>query len=154
MISIHTRKPYIRKVSKKRIIKVAEEALSVMQPGYIFDLTIIVCSDPEITRINKNYRHLDQPTDVLSFTNDVIDPDTKSRNLGDIVISYDTASKQAHQAGNDPQTEIDMLVIHGVLHLLGFDHDNKAQKMIMWKNQYKLHERLGISVNSLPGEND
>lgn len=154
MISIHVRKPYIRKVSKKRIIHVVKQTLIDQQQDESFDLSILVCSDMEITTFNKMYRQIDQPTDVLSFANNDIDPETNSRNLGDIVVSFDTAYSQAKQAKNDLQTEIDMLIIHGVLHLLGFDHDDVTNKSIMWKNQYKLHKKLGIIVNSLPGEND
>lgn len=154
MISIHVRKPYIRKVSKKRIIHVVKQTLIDQQQDESFDLSILVCSDMEITTYNKMYRQIDQPTDVLSFTNNEIDPETNSRILGDIVVSFDTAYSQAQQAKNDLQTEIDMLIIHGVLHLLGFDHDDVTNKSIMWKNQYKLHKKLGIIVNSLPGEND
>jgi len=154
MISIHVRNPYIRKVSKKRIIQVVKQTLIDQQQDESIDLSILVCSDLEITNLNKMYRQIDQPTDVLSFTNNEIDPETNSRILGDIVVSFDTAYSQAQQAKNDLQTEIDMLIIHGVLHLLGFDHDDVTNKSIMWKNQYKLHKKLGIIVNSLPGEND
>ncbi len=153
MITIHVRKPYSHRVSKKRILYVVENSLREIQPNGKLDLSVIICSDPEIISLNTMYRQINHPTDVLSFANNEYDPDTQSKNLGDIVISFDTASIQAKQANNDLQTEIDMLVIHGLLHLLGFDHNNEINKNNMWKNQYKLHEKLGIAAKFLPGEN-
>ena len=104
--------------------------------------------------MNSKFRDTDRPTDVLSFGSDETDPETGNRYLGDIIISYETAEKQASMANHDVQTEIKILLIHGFLHLLGFDHDTEKNKKMMWQKQFSIHKFLGIDVWSLPGDDD
>lgn len=82
--------------------------------------------DKGIQKLNATYLGNDSPTDVLSFENAYIDPETGQEYLGDIVISLETAGRQAlaHQA--ELQQELEMLLVHGTLHLLGFDHGDPA----------------------------
>lgn len=97
------------------------------------ELTIGFVSDRAIRKMNKQFRGYDRATDVLSF------PSTNSSEtladipfnefLGDIVISAETASRQAHEAGHSVEREIDELVIHGVLHLCGYDHESDHGEM-------------------------
>lgn len=85
------------------------------------ELSVVLCSDAYIRKLNAQWRGKDAATDVLSFPQD--DPDRVV--LGDIVISVDTASRQAEERQLQFRDEIRILLVHGVLHLLGYDHEGK-----------------------------
>jgi probable rRNA maturation factor len=109
-------------------------------------LSIRITDDLEIQELNKRYRGLDQPTDVLSFAADFEDPDLGSRYLGDVVISFPQASAQALDRGHLAIEEVQLLVIHGVLHLVGFDHGTKSEKEAMWSFQEKILTGMGLDI--------
>ena len=87
------------------------------------EVSVLLVGDEEIQALNREYRQIDKPTDVLSFSQneDFIVPGKTSRLLGDVVISLDTAERQADDAGQSLVDEVCQLAIHGVLHLLGYD---------------------------------
>ena len=91
-----------------------------------FEVSIFFCSDEQIRTLNRDYRSLDEVTDVLSFSQsegeDVGFPTGKRRQLGDIVISLSQTLRQAAEDNHDPIAEEKMLILHGMLHLLGYDH--------------------------------
>ena len=96
------------------------------------EVSIIFASDGFVKRLNKQYRHLDQPTDVLAFPMQEGEwTEIQPQLLGDVVISVDTASKQAQEMGHSLDKELAILLTHGILHLTGYDHihDEDAQKM-------------------------
>lgn len=154
MITIKIRKPFSSLLSKKEITSSLSNVIAVLYQENLFDWGILICSDFEIQVLNQQFRQIDQPTDVLSFGSDEIDPETQSRYLGDVIVSYETALKQSIIAGHGVQTEIIILVIHGLLHLLGYDHDSAKSKQEMWNKQFEAHRLLGIKIFSLSGEND
>jgi probable rRNA maturation factor len=83
-----------------------------------------ICSDEEIRRLHREYFGQDTPTNVISFAQREGDyADVEPQMLGDVVISYDTARRDAEEAGGDPEEEVAYLLMHGVLHLLGYDHE-------------------------------
>jgi len=92
--------------------------------GYAQDeaVTLKLTDNKTIQQINRTYREVDAPTDVLSFENDYLDPETGLYYLGDIVISIEKAQEQAADNGHPLQQEVEMLFVHGVLHLCGYDH--------------------------------
>jgi len=88
------------------------------------EISIVITDDEDIREINKDYRNIDKPTNVLSFPMDdenMVIPGLKI--LGDIVISEDTAIKEAQDAKITLDQRISQLLIHGILHLLGYDHE-------------------------------
>ncbi|MFV1950632.1 MAG: rRNA maturation RNase YbeY [Nitrospinota bacterium] len=88
------------------------------------ELSIIFVNDQEIKRLNKIYRGVERPTDVLSFSQREGDfSEINPQILGDIVISIDTASRQALDKGHSLEEEIYILIVHGFLHLIGYDHE-------------------------------
>jgi rRNA maturation RNase YbeY len=92
-------------------------------PGALVSLDFI--GDVRMRRLNRSYRGLDAPTDVLAFAmREAHGPRTPL--LGDVVISLDTAARQAAAQGHDLRREIAILLVHGILHLLGFDHERGA----------------------------
>lgn len=99
---------------------------------------ILMTGDAEIHVLNRDYRSIDKPTDVLSFNGNYIDPESGLEYLGDIIISVPRAKKQALAGGHSTEQEIQLLVIHGILHLCGFDHDTPGRQKKMWKVQSEL----------------
>ena len=99
------------------------------------DITIV--DDEEIHQLNRDYRNVDRPTDVLSFALDEDDEDEPEllegqlHLLGDIIISAETATRQAEEFGHGLEREIVYLAVHGLLHLLGYDHMVDEDKVIM-----------------------
>ena len=103
--------------------KIAKKLLSVLECSDA-ELSILLTTDKEIQQLNAQYRGKDAPTDVLSFPQLEDEPPDGSALLGDIVISMETANRQADEHGVSFQEEILRLLIHGLLHLLGYDHEN------------------------------
>jgi probable rRNA maturation factor len=108
------------------------------------DLTIVLSDDEQLHELNLEWMGVDAPTDVLSFPSEEIDPETGNRYLGDIIISVQRASEQSQAAGHPVEAEIQLLVVHGVLHLMGHDHAEPAEKDSMWKAQKTILIQLGI----------
>jgi len=154
MISIIVRKPYLKKVNKQQLRTTAELTLNYLLRGKPVDLAILICSNEEISNINFNYRKINLATDVLSFESFEVNPDSGSYHLGDIVISYDFAIKHSFRFSHDADVELLVLLIHGILHLCGFDHATENEKQEMWAKQYEIHRLLNISIDQLPGENE
>jgi probable rRNA maturation factor len=109
-------------------------------PAADVELAIVVGGDAQIQELNRRYRGVDAPTDVLSFAmlDDVSavtsSPDTPLY-LGDVIISYPRVREQAAEAKHSDREELELLVVHGVLHLLGYDHDSEERKAAMWARQ-------------------
>lgn len=96
------------------------------------ELSVVLCDDAFITPLNRDWRGKDRPTDVLSFAQregEEADPDDPV--LGDVIISLETAARQAEERGHSLDHEARVLLVHGVLHLLGYDHeeDEEAEEM-------------------------
>jgi probable rRNA maturation factor len=123
-------------------------------PNENVSLSLLICSDKEIQQFNYKYRHIDSPTDVLSFGLEEKIPDFNERYLGDIIVSYETANKQSSLMEHSVITEIKILAIHGLLHLIGYDHDTKAKKEKMWNKQIEILNFIGIKATFFSGEND
>jgi len=108
------------------------------------ELTIVLTDDAQLQELNRSYLDVDAPTDVLSFPSDQTDPETGSRYLGDILISVPRAAQQAAEAGHPVETEVQLLVVHGVLHLMGHDHAEAGEKARMWTAQAEILSELGL----------
>ena len=110
------------------------------------EVGIALVSDARIREFNARFRRRDQATDVLSFRGDA--PPTSRRapraSLGDIVISSQTARRQAKDAGHSYATELKVLALHGLLHLLGYDHHDPADRGRMARLERRLRVRGGL----------
>ncbi len=98
------------------------------------ELSILLCNDETIHALNREYRGYDKPTDVLAFAfqevaEGIVMPDTPL--LGDVIISVDTARRQAKERSWAIVEEVTFLLAHGLLHLLGFDHRNRGEERRM-----------------------
>lgn len=104
-----------------------------------YDLSVSLVSDQAIQNINKTYRNLDSPTDVISFAmldNEDLNKFSGSElDLGDIFISVDTAKSQAKSLNQSLEAELRFLFVHGLLHLLGYDHQSKSDEETMFSLQ-------------------
>ena len=109
------------------------------------DLTIVLTDDAQLHELNRDYLGIDAPTDVLSFPASETDPETARRYLGDILISVPRAEAQARISGHALEAEVQLLAVHGTLHLLGYDHAEAKEKARMWKAQAEVLERLGLA---------
>ncbi len=108
------------------------------------DLTVVLMDDAGLQALNRDYLGIDAPTDVLSFPAAETDPQSGRRYLGDILISVPRAGQQALAAGHAVEAEVQLLVIHGVLHLLGHDHAEPTQKSRMWAAQAAILQSIGL----------
>ena len=113
-------------------------------------LSIIITDDTQLQQLNFQYLKVDAPTDVLSFPAGFTDPDTNTVYLGDILISYPQAQIQAASAGHPVEAELKLLVVHAVLHLLGYDHLEATDKADMWVAQGQILAQLGSPIINPP----
>lgn len=117
------------------------------------EVSVTLTNDQKIHELNLQYRGIDRPTDVLSFAfRDSDEPEIFSdadseqpEILGDIIISIDRAKSQAEEFGHSIRREIVFLTVHGILHLLGYDHMEETERLEMESEQKFMMERLGIS---------
>ncbi len=107
---------------------------------------VIIITDEDIHKINKEYRKIDRPTDVISFAleDDKQIDIPEVRVLGDIYISYDKVISQAKEYGHDTKRELYFLATHGLLHLLGYNHEEKEEEKIMFDKQKEILDKYGI----------
>ena len=106
------------------------------------ELSVVLCDDPFIHALNRQWRSVDAPTDVLSFAmHEGEDAGLHPDLLGDVVISLDTAERQAAEQGHSLEREVRVLLVHGLLHLLGYDHIEPADAVEMAEAERKL---LGV----------
>lgn len=115
------------------------------------EVSVSFVSNNEIKKLNRIYRNINRTTDVLSFPlmvnrKDESNDDTGIVMLGDIVISLETAVKQANMYAHSLEREIGFLTVHSMLHLLGYDHEkSKLDERIMREKEESILEKLGIS---------
>lgn len=132
----------------ERKLKAAVQAALQHQGAPKAELTVVLTGDARLRTLNRQYRGMDKPTDVLSFGD--IDQLSESGNLylGDVVISVPRARAQAVAGGHSLSAELQLLAVHGALHLLGHDHAQPAQRRKMWAAQDAILSELGLSMRS------
>ncbi len=108
-------------------------------------ITIVLTDDATVQQLNNDYRALDQSTDVLSFPVGDAMPGMDTVYLGDIIISVPFAERQATASGHSSSAELQLLAVHGTLHLLGHDHADVEEKERMWRGQTAVLTLLNIS---------
>ena len=143
MIEIVNRQRKI-KIDVREFAEIAEKALGSVPAARGKTATIAFVSDPQMRRLNQNFRGKNATTDVLSFpfAADEFSGAAGAENLGDIAISLEQAARQALDNNLSLETEISQLILHGILHLCGYDHERDDGKMNIL--ELKLRDKLNI----------
>lgn len=145
---------------EKIIKEIVEESLDYEQCPYEAEVNVVLTDNEEIREINREYRDVDDATDVLSFPmieyespsnfdhvedegEDCFNPETGELMLGDIMISVEKVEEQAEKYGHSETRELAFLVAHSMLHLCGYDHMEEEERLVMEKKQNEILERRG-----------
>ncbi len=150
MISVqfakHLPLPIDPQVKKSELQRAAQATLHHAGAPSGAELTLVISGDEQLQALNRQFLGIDAPTDVLSFPSEDADPDSEGIYLGDVLISYPQALAQSKSGGHPILDEVQLLVVHGVLHLLGYDHAEVAEKENMWAKQAEILQSLGCSI--------
>lgn len=159
---------YRRKITNRLLRTWAEGALMALGQPEDTELELAISGDDEVQELNRTYRGLDAPTDVLSFPYTemaapapyygddlpehdgadgpfILPPDTGTI-LGELVISYPYAQRQAMVAGHPVHDELALLLVHGILHLVGHDHTDAEEQARMWAQTNTILNGLGVGI--------
>jgi len=150
MIHFDIQKAYSQSIDKKRLNLVILTALEFEKVSDEVEVTLVVTGDEQIQELNLEYLGVDDTTDVLSFPSDEIDPDSGFRYLGDIILSYPRAAEQARTSGHPLSAELELLIVHALLHLLGYDHADPIGKTKMWASQTSILTKLETPLKIFP----
>ena len=130
----------------KKIIKQVLKAEGVAPP---YEVSLVVTDSETVKQLNRDYRGVDEPTDVLAFymlpqrgvdDSFAVPPDGVTR-LGEVIISYPQAAEQAREQGHSTERELALLIIHGILHLLSYDHEEPEEEAKMREREKELMEK-------------
>ncbi len=113
-----------------------------------YELSILLTNDEHITELNREYRNIGSPTDVLAFPMSLNDDNSliDSKILGDVVISLETAERQANIDKHPLEDEIAFLTVHGILHLLGYDHHTPEDARKMFSKQTAILQKMQVNI--------
>lgn len=143
-------------IDESALIAVAQHALDELGVNPMAELSMLLIDVEHMTELNKRWMDVSGPTDVLAFPMDELDPERGPGHvpgetpalLGDVVLCPAVAQQQAVQAGHDMADELHLLTVHGVLHLLGYDHADPEEE----REMFALQSRLLRTWRSLAGE--
>ena len=138
-ISVVDREEFIDGPARENLIRLVEKILVYLDLSARSELCVSLVSDGDMRELNRQYRQIDSTTDVLCFPQkSEATPDL----LGDIVISYDTAVRHSLRLEITVEEELRLLVVHAVLHLLGFDHKKKKEREAMREKEKEVLDYL------------
>jgi probable rRNA maturation factor len=143
MIEIWRANENLTSVDESVLVSAVESTLKVLKKPEM-DITLRLTDNEEMRQLNQTFRGEDKTTDVLSFNQNVINPESGRTYLGDIVVSIPQAEKQAAAQGHSLTAECAFLAIHGTLHLLGYDHYDADEKAEMWVLQDQIFSDLNL----------
>ncbi|HEY74851.1 MAG TPA: rRNA maturation RNase YbeY [Thermoflexia bacterium] len=136
---------------EEEILRRAALATLLHQKAPSVEVAVVVSDDESLRELNRRFRDIDAPTDVLAFPDETRGPFVGApglpRYLGDVVISYPRALEQAERAGHPVEAELQLLVVHGILHLLGYDDQSEPERAKMWAAQEAILKALDVQVN-------
>jgi probable rRNA maturation factor len=137
---------------EKLFKRVLETTLRAEREEEEVEISLLLVDDKRIQELNYDFRNINQPTDVLSFPlretkGDGVEIATVEDQwlLGDIVISVETAQRQAKEYGHSLERELGFLLVHGCLHLLGYDHETEAERFLMREKEESVLTTLGLT---------
>lgn len=148
MVEVLIRPQVTRTINSADARAAAQAVLDAEAASVETSLTLVLTDNTEIRALNRQFRGVDTPTDVLAFGQEPTDqpfvtaPDEPPY-LGDIILSLSRAQEQAAEHGHSVEAELRLLIVHGVLHLLGYDHITPEQEIKMWARQDAILSTLG-----------
>ncbi len=142
-VTVQIEPPFEQQVNPVRIEDIVRRTLQAVGIAGPLEVSVVVSDDETLRELNQRFRGIDAPTDVLSFAEEpektgfILPPDTP-RYLGDIVISFPRVIAQAAEHGHSPAEELDLLVVHGCLHLVGYNDETEEGAQRMWAKQEEI----------------
>jgi probable rRNA maturation factor len=145
-IAIKVEAPFRGRLDRAALRRLAVRVLRAEGVATPAEVGLVVTDDETVRELNHRYLGLDEPTDVLSFGHEpsiepFVAPPDGVRRLGEVILSYPTAERQAQEAGHSAQDEAAHLVVHGLLHLLGYDHADREDERRMQAREEELLRR-------------
>lgn len=144
-VAVQIEEPFTGAIERERVLQIVAAVLRAHERADIDGLSIVLTDDEQIRRLNARYRHVERATDVLAFAASEGEamPKESLNYLGDVVISVPTAGRQALEEGHSLDAELALLIVHGCLHLLGYVHDTREDRELMWRRQREILDDLG-----------
>jgi len=148
-IGIHVEEKFRGVIDEGWVRRIAQTVLKAEGVAPPYEMSLVFTDSETVKQLNRDYRGVDEPTDVLAFcmlsqkeadSSFALPPDGVTR-IGEVIISYPQAVAQAREQGHSPERELALLVIHGILHLLGYDHEEPEEESKMRERERELLER-------------
>jgi probable rRNA maturation factor len=148
-IGIHVEEEFRGLVDEDWARRMAQTVLKAEGAVPPYEVSLVFTDSETVKQLNRDYRGVDEPTDVLAFymlpqkgsdSSFALPPDGVTR-LGEVIISYPQAVEQAREQGHETEKELALLVIHGILHLLGYDHEEAKEEIKMRRRERELLEK-------------
>lgn len=149
-IGIHIEQEFRDFVDQEWARKIVRQAIKAENVSHPYEMSLVIAGSETVQKLNRDYRSVDEPTDVLAFcmlnqqgdgSDFVLPPDNVLR-LGEVIISYPEAVEQAKEQGHSTERELALLIIHGILHLLGYDHEKPEEVEKMRAREKELLENI------------
>ncbi len=144
MLTLKARQIYRKELDTKRLQRAFQKTFCFLEMDPQTEVTLQLTDDKTIQNFNLQYRGVDEATDVLSFENTFTDPESGATYLGDILISFETAKNQAEVRGQELMAELEMLLVHGLLHLIGMDHSELSD----WEEMSAAQDSILSELNN------
>lgn len=148
-IEISVEEKFRGRVDQGWVRRIAQTVLNAEGMAPPYEVSLVFTDSETVQQLNRDYRGVDEPTDVLAFymlpqgggdDSFALPPDEVTR-LGEVIISYPQAIEQARQQGHSPERELALLIVHGILHLLGYNHEKPEEEDEMRKREKELLEK-------------
>ena len=146
-LDVHIAPQFRSQLDEGWVRRVAEAALAAEGVSSPVELSLVIADEGTVRELNRDYLGRDEPTDVLAFPlgeggGDFVGPPDGALHLGEVIVSYPQAARQAREWGQPAWRELALLIVHGVLHLLGYDHDEPAPGLRMSARQEAILGRV------------
>jgi len=149
-ISIHIEEKFRGLVDEDWVRRITQQVLKAESIKPPYEISLVFTDSKTVQRLNRDYRGVDEPTDVLAFymlpqqknePSFILPPDGVTH-LGEVIISYPQAVEQAREQGHSVEQKLALLIIHGILHLLGYDHEQPEEEAKMRTRERELLEKV------------
>lgn len=148
VIHVTVSRKFGRCISRKWLIKTVQKVLQSAGLAMTVEIGLVITGDKTIRRLNRIYRGEDETTDVLAFPmssqedTHFVQPPDGIRHLGEVIVCYPQATRQCEPHGHTVTEELKLLIVHGVLHLLGYDHETPSEKARMQEKEEEILAKI------------